>query len=187
MAVDPATLNWIDGSSGRGAWQLEAGGGMIQPATIAGSAVPNYSPPGADTSGIWAISASVATGISGIAAPLKGRARQLMLMNVGSVAIPLLQNSGLSLAPNRILMADASHTVEPGQLVPLYYFPPLSKWVLGAPSASPAPPGPTDLCITRTVSADLTIAADTTCLQRRPIIAAGVSVTILSTGEWLIL
>lgn len=44
-----------------------------------------------------------------------------------------------------------------------------------------------DPCITRTVSADLTIATDTTCLQRRPVILAGVSVTILGTGEWMIL
>lgn len=44
-----------------------------------------------------------------------------------------------------------------------------------------------DPCITRTVSSSLAIAADTTCLQRRPLIAAGVSVTIEATGEWLIL
>jgi hypothetical protein len=44
-----------------------------------------------------------------------------------------------------------------------------------------------DPCITRTVAADLTITTDTTCLQRRPVILAGVSVTILGTGEWMIL
>jgi len=60
-----------------------------------------------------------------------------------------------------------------------------SWWIY--PPANTTATTVTDLCITRTVSVDLTIAADTTCLQRRPLIAAGVSVTIGATGEWLIL
>jgi len=170
VAIDPADLFWLAGTRTAGPDQLSPGG-MIAPAALVASLTPDYSPPGAHTAGIWAVDATVATSISGIEAPPKGRGRRLVLLNVGAVAITILRNNAGSLAANRILMADATHSLDPGQALALHA----------------APPGPTDVCITRTVSADLTIAADTTCLQRRPVIAAGVSVTILSTGEWLIL
>ena len=186
MAVDPTSLFWLEGTRTRSPDQL-SDGGMIEPTTIASSAVADYAPPGNQTAGIWAISASVSTAISGFEAPSKGGAKRIRLMNVGSVAINLLRQSALSVAANRILSADATHAIQPGELATLYYFPTLAKWLLGAPSAAPPPPTPVDVCITRTVSVSLAIAADTTCIQRRPLIAAGVGVTIEATGEWLIL
>jgi len=186
VAIDPADLFWLAGTRTAGPDQLSPGG-MIAPAALVASLTPDYSPPGAHTAGIWAVDATVATSISGIEAPPKGRGRRLVLLNVGAVAITILRNNAGSLAANRILMADATHSLDPGQALALHYHPIDARWYLEAPSSTAAPPGPTDVCITRTVSADLTIAADTTCLQRRPVIAAGVGVTILATGEWLIL
>jgi hypothetical protein len=186
MAIDPAALFWLDGTRTSRPDQLSAGG-MIAPAAITASATPDYSPPGAHTAGIWAIDATVPTSISGIEAPPKGRGRRLVLLNVGAVAITILRNNAASVAANRILMADATHSLDPGQALALHYHPIDARWYLEAPSSTAAPPGPTDVCITRTVSVGLVIAADTTCIQRRPVILAGVGVTIEATGEWLIL
>jgi hypothetical protein len=185
MAFSPADLFWLDGTQTRDRAQLSSGG-MIAPAALTASSTPDYSPPGAHTAGVWAISATGAVSISGIEAPPKVTGRRLVLLNVGSFAVTLLRNNVGSAAANRILMADATHLVEPGQALTLYYHPVDARWYAEIPSAS-APPSSVDVCITRTVSVDLTIAADTTCLQRRPLIAAGVGVTILATGEWLIL
>jgi hypothetical protein len=186
MTVSPADLFWLDGTWTRSTAQLSTGG-MIEPAALAGSGAADYSPPGAHTAGVWAVSATTAASISGIEAPLKSTGRRLVLMNVGSFTITLLRNNAASAAANRILMADATHSLSPGQSLAMHYHPIDARWYLQAPSASAPPPTPTDVCIVRTVSTGLAIAADTTCIQRRPLIAAGVSVTIEATGEWLIL
>ena len=177
---------WVPGTETRSRTQLEDGG-TIETADIAGSLVADYAPPGIETAEILALNATVVTSISGIVAPVGGIGRRLLLLNRGAISIGLLRNNVGSLASSRILMADASFDLAAGAVVALHYKPDDARWYLEAPSASAAPPGPTDLCITRTVSVDLTIVTDTTCLQRRPLIAAGVTVTILGTGEWLIL
>ena len=176
---------WVPGTETRSRTQLEDGG-TIETADITGSLVADYAPPGIETAEILALNATVVTSISGIVAPIGGIGRRLLLLNRGAISIGLLRNNVGSLASSRILMADATFDLAAGAVVAIHYKPNDARWYLEAPSASAAPPV-TDLCITRTVSANLSIAADTTCLQRRPLIAAGVSVTIGATGEWLIL
>lgn len=134
MATDIADFGWLDGTWERSTAHSSMGG-IIAPTTLSASSTPNYEPTGAQTASVWAISASLAVGISGIVAPAKDP-RKLTLMNVGSFPITLSQNDLASDAVNRILMPDATHILDSGEVLVLYYFPTLSRWMVGASSST---------------------------------------------------
>jgi len=159
-------------------------GGQITPATLAVN-TDNYAPTHGPVAGVICISSSAAINVTGLLAPDFPLVRHLI--NVGAYTITLTKQDAASLAANRFLMGGATHDLLPGQGAAVYYHAGLSMWVLLHESTTGGGGSPSDLCVTRTVSASLAIAADTTCIQRRPLIAAGVGVTIDASGEWLIL
>jgi hypothetical protein len=158
-------------------------GGQITPTTLAAT-TNNYNPTHGPVSGVLCISSSSAIDLTGLLAPEIPILRRVI--NVGAFVITLLKNDAGSLAANRFQMGGASHSLLPGQGAEVYYHAGLARWVLMNESVTAAV-SPVAVCIIRTISSALAIAAGTTCLQRRPLIAAGVGVTIEAGGEWLIL
>ena len=179
-----AVNSWDGFTETRSLYDLTPGG-QITPATLAANA-DDYAPLHWQVSGIVFLSASAPVAITGFDAVQLPQVRRLW--NEGSSTITLKNGSAGSVAANRLrLSGDFELGANEGCTI--YYSVVLSRWVLVATSATTGGGGgPTgDPCITRAISSDLTIATGTTCLQRRPVIAAGVSVTILGTGEWMIL
>jgi hypothetical protein len=103
--------------------------GTISPSPLVGT-TNDYAPGGGAESAIWLVDNNFVTRfITGIAAPqASAGARTLTLVNANATFNTILSNNnGLSLAPNRIVTANArDYVIAPGESVDLRYF--NTKW-----------------------------------------------------------
>tara|TARA_R110000824_G_scaffold100400_2_gene238761 strand:- start:1285 stop:1821 length:537 start_codon:yes stop_codon:yes gene_type:complete len=158
-------------------------GGQITPSALVAN-TNDYDPPHAPVAGVICISSTSAVDLTGLAAPDYPLVRHLI--NTGSFTVSIVRESLASSAANRFQMGGASHDLLPGQGAALYYHLGISRWILMHESVTSSASS-SEVCITRAITSNLTIASGTTCIQRDTSIDAGVEVFIDSTGEMFLL